>query len=108
MTQQHSDSSPGRLVKTHSLPRTSGGRASQQGRASQPGRPSQSIPVKEILRPQFDHRKQAWKIVKKSHVGSGGWRSYGSGAIYTTKQEAQRMINHLCESQPDIYENDIT
>lgn len=41
--------------------------------------------VKEILRPQFDHRKGKWRIAKKTSNGSGGWKTFGSGSIYITK-----------------------
>jgi hypothetical protein len=51
--------------------------------------------VKEILRAQYD-RSGRWKIVKKTSVGSGGWRRFG-GKWYVRKEEADAAIDRLIE-----------
>lgn len=59
---------------------------------------------REILRAQYDGRKEKWRIAKKTYNGCGGWRSYGSGAIYCTREDAEARINKLTKTQPDWYE----
>ena len=58
---------------------------------------------KEILREMWDSRKGMWKITKKTSNGAGGWKSYGAGPAYASKQSAQDKINWLCEKYPDQY-----
>ncbi len=59
----------------------------------------------ETLREQFDSRKQIWKIVKKTHSGSGGWKRFG-GKEYLRKDECLRSIERICDSYPDIYQKE--
>lgn len=61
---------------------------------------------KEILRPMFDHRKQAWKITKKTENGAGGWRSFGSGPVYISREKAQEKIDFLVKTNPEQYQSD--
>jgi hypothetical protein len=60
----------------------------------------------EILRPQYDGRKQKWRIAKKTSNGSGGWRSFGSGAVYVTRSEAERKIEMIIENMPGYYQKE--
>jgi hypothetical protein len=61
---------------------------------------------KETLRSQYDGKKQLWRIVKKTDVGAGGWKSFGSGAIYATQQEADHKIDFLIETSPEMYKRE--
>lgn len=57
----------------------------------------------EVLRPQFDSRKEMWKIVK--HTILGGWRRYGT-TWYYTKEYAQDSINRTVNNYPHLYKSD--
>lgn len=46
---------------------------------------------KEVLRSQYDGKKSKWRIAKKTNSGAGGWKSFGSGAIYATQSEAEQF-----------------
>jgi hypothetical protein len=59
--------------------------------------------AKETLRSMYDHRKQMWKIVKKTAVGAGGWRRYGAHWYYT-KPDADAKIKALCTTYPNQYQ----
>jgi hypothetical protein len=61
---------------------------------------------KEILRPQYDGKKWKWRIAKKSNVGAGGWRSFGSGSVYMTKEEADGKIDFLVKTCPGQYQKE--
>lgn len=61
--------------------------------------------VKTILRPQFDGRKQMWKIVKKTFNGAGGWARFGAGWHYG-KEEAVEAIDRIVSNFPDQYEKE--
>lgn len=61
---------------------------------------------KEVLRSQYDGKKSKWRIAKKSNVGAGGWRSFGSGSIYQTQNEAESKIDFLIESNPEMYKRE--
>jgi hypothetical protein len=61
---------------------------------------------KEILRSQYDGKKSKWRIAKKTNVGAGGWKSFGSGAIYDTQQTAESKIDFLIESSPEMYKRE--
>lgn len=61
---------------------------------------------KEVLRSQYDGKKSKWRIAKKSNVGAGGWRSFGSGSIYPTQKEAELKIDFLIESNPEMYKRE--
>jgi hypothetical protein len=50
-----------------------------------------------ILRTQFDHRKELWKIVKATR--SGGWARFGGG-WYATRNITERKIRVICDSYP--------
>lgn len=63
---------------------------------------------KQTLRPQRDSRKQLWRIAKKTDNGSGGWRSYGSGSIYTTKDQAINAIEKIISNYPEHYQSEKT
>jgi hypothetical protein len=58
---------------------------------------------KETLRTQFDHRKQMWKIVKKTSNGAGGWARFGTGWYYS-ELDAENKVKQLVESFPDQYQ----
>lgn len=60
---------------------------------------------KEILRPQWDSRKQMWKIVKKTDNGSGGWRRFGAN-FYYGKEGAVNAIEMLIFKFPEMYEKE--
>ena len=55
---------------------------------------------KTILRPQFDGRKNYWKIAKYSKFG--GWKRFG-GAWYFSSAQALEKIDKIIEREPDIY-----
>lgn len=57
----------------------------------------------EILRPQFDYRTSLWRIAKKTDNGSGGWRSFGSGPVYASREIAETKIKYLVENAPNSY-----
>lgn len=57
---------------------------------------------KEILRPQWDSRKQMWKIVKKTYNGSGGWKRFG-GNYYFGKEEVESRIDMIVRHNPELY-----
>jgi hypothetical protein len=61
---------------------------------------------KEILRPMFDNRSMLWKIVKKTSNGCGGWKSFGSGSVYISKQSCQDKIDWLVDHNPELYQSD--
>ena len=61
---------------------------------------------KETLRPQFDGKKRLWRIAKKTNTGCGGWRSFGSGAVYASREAAEKKIERLVESAPDMYQKE--
>jgi hypothetical protein len=52
------------------------------------------------LRSQWSFRKRGWKIMEKSHVGCGGWRTFGDGRVFETKGECDL---HLYRIQADEY-----
>jgi hypothetical protein len=58
---------------------------------------------KETLRAQFDYRTSLWRIAKKTDNGSGGWRSFGSGPVYASREIAEAKIQYLIENNPDNY-----
>jgi hypothetical protein len=56
----------------------------------------------ETLRERFDTRKQVWKIAKKTHSGSGGWKRFG-GKEYPSAEECRNTIDRICDSYPYLY-----
>jgi len=58
----------------------------------------------ETLRAKFDSRKEKWGIVKSTR--SGGWRSYGSGAIYNSKADCEKTISKTADAYPSTYRVD--
>lgn len=58
---------------------------------------------KEVIREQFDHRRNEWKIVKKTYNGSGGWKRYG-GEWYGSRDEAEKVVRRLVRQFPEYYE----
>ncbi len=63
---------------------------------------------KDILKPMYCHRKMGYKIVRKIKTSGGGWRSFGSGRVYLSKQACQDKINWLVANNPDTYQNELT
>jgi len=61
--------------------------------------------VKEILRAQFDSRKNRWKIVKKTYNGCRGWVRLG-GNWYYTKEDTEQTIQRLVTDVPDLYKTE--
>jgi hypothetical protein len=61
---------------------------------------------KEVLRSQYDGKKSKWRIAKKTNSGAGGWKSFGSGAIYATQSEADQKIDFLIEQGPQMYKRE--
>lgn len=61
---------------------------------------------KEILRAQYDGKKQLWRIAKKTNTGAGGWKSFGSGSVYDTIGQANDKIEFLIQSYPEQYQRD--
>jgi len=53
---------------------------------------------KTILRAQFDGRKGAWKIVKNTFNGAGGWAKLFKYQTFKTKDDAELEIDNLVES----------
>jgi len=66
---------------------------------------------KEELRAQFDHRKDAWKIVKKTLThskgsnpnGTAGWRRFGD-SWYFDRKDAEDAIQRIINNYPDMYQ----
>lgn len=61
---------------------------------------------KEVLRSQYDGKKSKWRIAKKTNNGAGGWKSFGSGAVYMSKEEAEGKIDFLIKTHPDQYQKE--
>ena len=60
---------------------------------------------KEVLRPQWDSRKQLWKIVKKTWNGSHGWGRFQE-LYYLGKSDAEKRIDEIVSNQPEMYEKE--
>lgn len=60
---------------------------------------------KEILRPQWDSRKQMWKIVRKTENGAGGWARFQEVG-YLGKEDAVKRIEEIVRNQPELYEKE--
>jgi len=59
---------------------------------------------KTILRAQFDGCKGAWKIVKKTFNGAGGWAKFAEW--YLNKETDERYIDSLVADFPELYEKE--
>lgn len=55
---------------------------------------------KTILRPQWDQRRNYWKIVKYTQFG--GWKRFG-GRWYSTSTRALEIIDKMIEREPNVY-----
>lgn len=61
---------------------------------------------KDILRAQFDSRRNNWKFVKKTFTGSGGWASTGVNT-YESREAAEAAIDQLISIHPDLFEKEV-
>ena len=48
----------------------------------------------------YDHRKEMWKIVRKTVNGAGGWSRFGNNWYYS-QEEASQSIDRIIESSTD-------
>ena len=55
---------------------------------------------KTILRPQWDQRKNCWKIAK--YAKFGGWKRFG-GAWYFSSAQALEKIDMIVYGNPELY-----
>lgn len=55
---------------------------------------------KTILRPQYEPRKNYWKISK--YTKFGGWKRFGS-RWYSSSTQALEMIDRIIGSEPNVY-----
>ena len=58
---------------------------------------------KQTLRPQWDSRRQQWRIATRTSNGSGGWAVFGNGEAFSTKTEADQKIRYIVKSNPNSY-----
>jgi len=61
---------------------------------------------KTKVRSQYDHRKQAWKIVKKTNNGAGGWCNFGISFNnkFISRERAEQAIDDLIFMYGGTYE----
>lgn len=56
-----------------------------------------------VLRPQYEARKNCWKIAKATR--NGGWCRFG-GSWYITQGDALAKIDEIVNRDPDKYKKD--
>ncbi len=62
--------------------------------------------LKIKVRSQYDHRLKAWKIVKKTYNGGGGWANFSisKNNCFASMQLCDKAVDELVKMYGGIFE----